>query len=360
MQIFNPVIFAALAEVKNRGLNRFRCSLTGAPYATIDNEEIVLYLQLEHGMNRSHSPERLADAWEMHVLTLSSQPLPSLRSVNTAALASHILKGHQGHARIAVYMLSRLLFPNTFGKPLDSNQLIERAAFAREMHDWIVTCETGPLALLSQKLVAIDAYCAMPLWYELWAFDAAESRYSIHNAKAPVRKAFDEPESLIGNLPAIEAVITFMFELMLYVTQRDGVAGKSGSRMAQRALAIQTERMRVAGIPLHQKREISQADRERIAYQKAVAREAPIRVAHSAIHGKLYAPGENVGSIQAKARETARLIREAKESKAQARQATKTPASPKTGIKIDSERMRAMVSSFAANFGTALLSQKKD
>lgn len=284
-------IALALTDIKDAGLNSYRCYLTGAPYAYIIDSEIEFALESELREDKTLTVGRLVDNWELKAIAISNQMLPSLRGSSSHALIPHLRDGVNGNARIATYMLTRLLFPHIGTKGLESDARRMRAAFSRQCHDWLAGKEMSVLAEMTQRLTAIDAYCAMPLWHSLWSFESIHSDYGVHNAPKAVRAAFYEPESLIGNVATVTAVIEFMFRLMLQITERDGAAGKGGSRLAQRILVLEAEVAKPQPIPMHQKREVSQADLLRMENQRKIAANQTLRIAHSAIHGPKHRPG---------------------------------------------------------------------
>lgn len=317
MHFVSTKIRNAVAEIKERGLNTFRCYLTGSPYATISDEEIEIALESEVLANGNVASERLVDMWEMRVISISQQRLPSLRGITEYALVPHLHRGKNGNVRISTYMLTRLFFPKLGADMLSSDEAMTRARFSRTLHDWLAEADSAFVSNLAQQLAAIDSYCAMPLWHTLWAFDSAHSKLGIDKAPINTRAAFADPESIFdsADYKAIIEVIDYLFQLMLFITERDGVAGKSGSKLAQRILLIQGEELHVAGIPLHQKREVSEADRLRIEQKKAINSRNELRIAHSAIHGPKKLPGGRpIDPIEAMAKQMMEGLKKSKPS----------------------------------------------
>lgn len=340
--IMNPKIFTALEMIKSQRLNTFRCYLTGAPYATIEDEEIAIALESEVLDNASISEERLVDMWEMRVISISQQRLPSLRGISEFALVPHLRSGKSGQVRISTYMLTRLFFPKLGADMLSSNEAMSRARFSRTMHDWLLEADSAFIANLAQQLAAIDSYCAMPLWHTLWAFDSAYSKLGINKAPIHTRMAFVDPETVFdsADYKTVIDVVDYLFNLMLFITERDGVAGKSGSKLAQRILLIQGEELHVAGIPLHQKREVSEADRLRIEQKKAINSRNELRIAHSAIHGKSRLPGgKPVDPIAAMAAELSANL--------------KKKSTPKSKPKKEATKQETLISNFFSNAAAA-------
>lgn len=331
----NPKVFEAIKSIKEQGLNSFRCYLTGAPYATISDDEITIALEAEVLADSTVSAERLVDMWEMRVISISQQRLPSLRGITEYALIPHLRRGKDGQARISTYMLTRLFFPKLGADMLSSEQAMTRARFSRTLHDWLLEGDSEFIGNLCQKLAAIDSYCAMPLWHTLWAFDSAYSKLGIDKAPMNTQLAFSDPETIFdsADYKTIIEVIDYLFRVMLFVTERNGVAGKSGSKLAQRILLIQGEALHVAGIPLHQKRAVSEADRLRIEQKKAINSRNELRIAHSAIHGPKRLPGG--APIDPLARAAAAMMDSLKKDKVKAAKAKpkKEPTASESAMK---------------------------
>lgn len=281
----HPAVSAALNTIKSESMNTFRCSLTGAPYAVIMDDEIMQALESDITANPALKADDLVDAWGLRVVAYANQSLPVLRNANVKALTSILYRGHQGHVRVMTYMLTRLLFPHLGAETPSSDSIIARKEFSREMHDFAITLDSDLVVDLSQKLVAIDAYCSMPYWHTLWAFESQMSKYGIKNASTLVKRAFAEPDSLVGNTLRINEVILFMFNLMMKNLETDGVAGKGGSKLAQEILLINTGLRTVDHVPESQKN-VTEEQRQRVADQRATNTRKELRVAWSAMNGK--------------------------------------------------------------------------
>lgn len=286
----NETIKLALIKIKQDRLNFFRCSLTGAPFAQIMDDEIAMALESIMATNPKVEFDTLIDLWELKQFAYSTRPMPSLTNVNENALVPLLERGADGSARIAAYMLTRLMYPELADTFVSSQAKLERAAFARGMYDWLLTLESDNLVFTSQRMVAIDAYCAMPYWHKLWHFESIHSKFGLQNAHADIKAAFESPDNLIDNLALLERIIHFMFTLMLQVSDRDGIAGRSGSKIAQAVLVYEAAHVKVDTIP-HFQKDVHAEQRARIKWQKALNGAEPVRIAHSAIHGKTYLPG---------------------------------------------------------------------
>ena len=157
MLAFIPTtVTQALEVVKTRKLDQIRCCLTGAPYATVESDEILRALESEYLAHPKSNVDRLVDSWELRALTLNSQMLPSLRGVKQKALIPHMVRGHIGQVRILTYMMTRLMYPNVGGH-FDSEEQRNRMLFAIEFHDAGLAWDESKVAATVQYLVAIDS-----------------------------------------------------------------------------------------------------------------------------------------------------------------------------------------------------------
>lgn len=299
MTLTNPTLQTAFRLIREANLTHIRCSLTGAPYAEIDSDEIVLALEGDIAADPEVTTNRLVDLWELRLLTLSSQPAPFLRGVNSKSLLPLLSRGHTGNVRVLAYLTTRLFFPHIGSEPLPSELARERMLYAAEAYDSFSKLPVPEIAGLVQQLVAVDSYCAMPYWHKLWIFESRFSKLGIETADATVRKAFVEPSRVAADIKVLHSVVTFLFNLMLYASENDSVAGRSGNRMAQQLLMLEAEGP-FATIPRHQK-VMAQADIDRMARARAVNSRQELRIAWSATRGSGYLPGE-LAAFKAKAK----------------------------------------------------------
>jgi hypothetical protein len=329
-------IETALMQIKQSKLNQFRCYLTGAPYATIDDDEIRIALRSIINGDDKIELGRIIDEWELRSLTFSTQLLPSLRGMNQHALKAYLMAGHAGSSRIVTYMMTRLLYPSLEQDKFTNEQRRSRARFSRELYDLCVGQTDDIIAALVQELAAIDSYCAMPLWHTLWAFHSSLSKYGIHEAPANVQRAFNDPESLLVDFESIRSVIIWLFKLMLHITERDGVAGKSGSKMAQEILMLDAEKRNVTHIPEHQKKGLDIA-RQRIRDERDVNSRKELRIAHSATHGKGSLPNlgnDKGGDLDFAARLVKLQLAKQREKTEKVKEPKPRAEKPKTSLQI--------------------------
>ncbi len=341
---------AAHKSIIDAGLNQVRCSLTGAPYATVESDEILMALEGDFASNPSITASRLYDNWELRVLALSSQPSPLLRGAQEKALVPLLSRGHSGNVRLLVYLTTRLFYPHLGSTPMHTDFALERKEFAATAYDFYMRESNESIEPMIQKLIAVDSYCSMPHWHKMWIFDSRFSAYGIHKADVKVRKAFAEPAKIMADSKALPAVITFLFELMLYASSNDSNVGRSGNRLSQQLLTIDG-RGPIDGVPMHQKT-LSQADIDRMARAKAVNSKQELRVAWSATHGKGYLTARDA---------VKKSVELPKDSKASTPKAKKEKPKSALDLKFDSALAAFTKSSnfadLSAAFGTML---KKD
>jgi hypothetical protein len=284
-----PIVSNALIEIQNRGLNKIRCAITGAPYATLESDEILQSLRSDVENDPSLTQERLVDNWELKALTFNSQVLPSLRGVNTKALVPMLNSGAKGSVKILTYFLTRLLYPQIGAEPKSSEFLKERMLFAIHMYDSALEWDSMKTSSYVQQLSVIDSYCSMPYWHTLWAFESAFSKFGLAKSPKIVQETFADPLRITEDMTRIDAVVTYLYELMLHVAERDGVAGKSGNKLAQEIMFMSAAALPKIVIP-HFQKTLSDADKLRLENKRRVDSKTELRVAHSAIHGKKFAP----------------------------------------------------------------------
>lgn len=279
------LIEITLAEIKQQGLNRIRCYLTGAPYATLEDDEIRLALRSDIEGDETITYARLIDNWHLKALTFNSQVIPSLRGLNEKTLVPFMSAGHKGQVKALTFLLTRLLHPHLGSKPMATDKARERMLFAVNTYDAVVEWEAFRVNELVQQMVAIDAYCAMPYWHTLWAFESTFSPYGIEKAPKKIKWLFEDPSQLANDSKLIDELIAYMYKLMLYVVERDGVAGRGGNKLSQQILIFQQARLPELR-PAPGQKQVSQADMLRIKNREAINSRNELRIAHSAIHGK--------------------------------------------------------------------------
>ena len=334
---------AALDQIKQLGLNRFRCNLTGAPYATLDDYQILVALRAmseDNGvMSVEAAIERLVDEWQLKALAFNSRPQPALIGVKTKALAS-ILAANGGQVQVLTYLMTRLFFPHLGSEPMESGKQRDRMMFAIELHDSASVWDINEVSAIVQQLVTIDSYMSMPYWHTLWAFESAWSKVGLAKSPAAIQEAFANPSVMVTNKSRINDIVKFMFELMLHCAERDGVAGKSGNRLAQEIMFISAQALPKIVIP-HFQKTLSEADRLRLEKKRQIDSKKELRIAHSAINGKKHLPGAPMFEVNRAAAELKASMAKKKES------ATKEKKDSKSISKIDPK--------FAAAFNKLVL-----
>lgn len=273
------------AKVTELGLDRMRCCLTGAPYATLDSDEVLMAIEGDVLSNPGVSDDRILDMAELRALTFNMQPMPSLRGVQAKALVPLMSRGQAGQVRLMTYLLTRLFYPQTTAVDrLDTTLAKDRMLFSTGMFESAMKWPSPIVATYVQHLVAIDSFCAMPYWHKTFAFESSLSKVGLKHAPMLVQRAFHEPTIMIEDMPRVQKVIAFLFIIMLQVAERNTIAGRSGNRLSQNVLFLTAPEARTQSIP-HFQKELSQADIDREAKFRAINSTQETRIAWSATHG---------------------------------------------------------------------------
>lgn len=334
MSTVNSKVQSALIEIQNLGLDKIRCYLTGAPYATLATEEIVHSLESELDNDPSATIDNLVDSWQLKALTFNTQLLPMLRGVKEKSLVRFMRDGHNGQVKALGYLVTRLLYPHLGAEPLHTEVARERMLFATHLYDTATKWEPLRVAGLVQQLVVVDSYCSMPYWHTLWAFESSLSKLGIQKAPKRIQETFADPLRVTEDVTRLDEVIKYLYELMLFVTERDGVAGKSGNRMAQQIMLIVARHIPKQVIP-HFQKQLSPADIQRMEDRRRLDSRNELRVAHSAIHGKKTPINYHDNPLWQMAQGLKSNVKKANESK------PKAEPKPKKTTQIDPKFMAA-------------------
>ena len=290
----NAQITQALAEIKQQGLNRIRCVLTGAPYATLEDAEIILALEGDVEANPNVSVDRLVDNWHLRALTLNSHVMPSLRAASAKGLIPLVRKGADGHARILVYLLTRLLVPlNAAERGFDSEKLELRMRFSAKMYDTAIQWPVADLTELAQELIVIDSYCSMPYWHKLHVFGRL-SKLGIWAQNQALQRLFSDPLEIAESAMRVKMLVKYMYKCLIHVVETDGSAGYGGNRLSQQVLYVTASEIHIQGLPKHQEKPATQAQLDYQAKMRAVNSTPQARIAWSATFGH----GTKMGEIK--------------------------------------------------------------
>jgi len=284
----------ALAQIIDSKSDRIRCVLSGAPYATIDSDEIRNALQSYRRGNMTATTENLLDSWDLQLLTFCSGVAPSLRNRNHYSLAMIADSGPNGAARVLTYYMARLMYPVPHNATLlSSTKATERMHFARELFDSLAQVGSDGLAESVQGLAACDAWLALGRWNRLGLFQTQATKnglYAKHNGK--IRGWFIDPESMPRTIESVKAIIRAM-QIMLVVATQDGhpIPGE-GSRESLNLLTDLPSALPVPQQPVKRKENDSYAAQmAEIAFIKEMNNRPEVRIAWSATHGKGHVAG---------------------------------------------------------------------
>jgi hypothetical protein len=195
-----------------------------------------------------------------------------------------------------------------------------------------------------QQLVVVDAYCSMPYWHTLWAFESQFSKFGLAKSPKRVQDTFADPLRIVDDMTHIDDVIKYLYELMLHVSERDGVNGRSGNKLAQEIMFVSAAMMPKIVIP-HFQKTLSEADKLRLEEKRRIDSRTELRVAHSAIHGKKTPINYHDNVAWQLAQELKQNMKKANESK---------PAKPKTETKPKESKTK-IDPRFAAAFNSLVI-----
>lgn len=279
------IIETAIVTIQNQGLNKIRCCLTGAPYATLDENEIRYDLKAMLDNEPKLSLDSLMDTWELKALTFNSQMLPILRGVNPKSLLSFMQTGHAGQVKALTYLLTRLLYPSLNENVINTEMMRERMLFATHLYDAAIEWEEMRTMSHVQQLVMVDSYVSMPYWHGIWAFESSLSKMGLDKAPKSVRETFADPMRIAEDHKTIDSLIKYMYELMIHCAETDGAVGRPGNRLSQQIMLVQAAHLPKQVIP-HFQKTLSEADKIRMENRRRMESKNQLKFAHSAIHGK--------------------------------------------------------------------------
>ena len=225
--IENPAVVSALAMIESEGLNKMRCVLTGAPYATIDTAEIKMTLESLAGNNFNLTADFLLDKWNLNLFTMCSKPGPLF--VNRQELALSELahaNSAASHARIITHYLSKFFYSTGLQKrSFNSDRLIDRMHFTIEWHDYLSQVEIETLRKLSFRLAACDGWLSFSDWKELNLFRTFNNKAAINSPEyAYLRSALAFPIDMDVATVSLEKLIASLESIVATTEATGGVA----------------------------------------------------------------------------------------------------------------------------------------
>lgn len=116
-----------LELICDRELNRITCAETGTQYATIDDDEIRLCLEMEVGISPFITIDELIESWSMRHYIVCSGLAPSIRFHKDRNTMLRLSKGQDGKAKVLCYLAGRLFFEALIPSRLIKSTEIRRA-----------------------------------------------------------------------------------------------------------------------------------------------------------------------------------------------------------------------------------------
>lgn len=292
-----------LTQIQEEKLNRMRCVLTGAPYATIDSNEVWHYLNSTLAANPKMSHDQLLDSWDLVMLSMCSRVGPALMNRKRFALVMLLndVREERGLARLITFYLTRFFYSfDHHNKGFNSQHAIDRMHFAIEWFDYLSGQSLNDLTRLAYRICADDAWLPLDRWRHMGLFS---NRSRTHGIMAPehltLRAWTLNPSAMPVTIAAANEALDSLISILVQQELQGGVADLApanvesievlkevAAALSLSPVMIEVERMR----------ESSDAATAAQAEQSYLVRERltrkPVTVIHSALHGKGKLPGE--------------------------------------------------------------------
>lgn len=325
----------ALAQIKEQNLNRMRCILTGAPYATVDDSEVRLALMGYVGERLEVPVDELLDKWDLNLLAMCSKVGPAFMNRKTVTLKEMIREGSvAGYARLLTFYLTRFFYSfDHFGQGMSSQRSIERLHFAIDWHDFFMGLDVQELRVAAFRLASDDGWLNLGLWKQLGLFHVrARTNGIITPEFSTLRQATFHPDGLPVTLESFHGLMDDLTTLMIR-SEALGLGPAhiappnqesiSIAQMVADLLGIENKAVEITApaIPLNPE---TAAEAEMWAEYTERVTGRKVKLTYSAIHGPGFAPGE-------KGRYRAKAAKPATESKPKAEKPIKAKiAKPRT------------------------------
>lgn len=214
----HPGVVAAMAEIKASNLNRMRCILTGAPYATIDDSELELTLTAYAGSDFAMTCDQLMDKWDLNLLAMCSKVGPALMNRKEITL-SEIARTDSvgGYARLLTFYLTRFFYSfDHFKLGMTTTRSIERLHFAIDWHDFLVTLDLETLRRAAFRLASDDGWLQLGFWKDLGLFHIrARTNGIVSEEFTTLRQATLRPDAMPVTLESFHGLMDDLTTLMI-------------------------------------------------------------------------------------------------------------------------------------------------
>ena len=170
----NPAkIEELLIEIVEGGLNTLRCAITGAPYATISDDDIRLALKAIVASAPLAGADKWLSDWQANLVVMSSRPCPALaikREVNIAEFAR--ADNRDGYSRIIAMLLTQFYFSKhamDFLSKSKSTSVLQveqqRQLFTADAYDVAMTeMEFDQLKSVATQLMTCSSWLPLSSW----------------------------------------------------------------------------------------------------------------------------------------------------------------------------------------------------
>ena len=319
----DSLVESTLAEIEAGNQNRMRCILSGAPYATVDSEEIRIFLKAARAANPALDAEQLMDAWDLSLLSMCSRPAPTLQNRKQFSLRE-VASGKSGYAKVISFYLTRFFYSfNHFGRGMSTTRSISRMHFAADWFDMLDSLGEKTLRNLTFRLATDDSWLQLDLWKELGLMNNRSRTNGIMAPQHAKLRAWTlVPDSMPVSVSALHDLLDSLVEILVATEITGGVAAIASAN--QESINLAEEVARALGIePKPVTAVVVKEDPFGVAYAEHLQyidtlTGRPIKQAWSVVHGKGTLPGQGGPIKQAKAEKTPTVKAAAKPKKAKA------------------------------------------
>lgn len=345
---YPPAVQAALRMIQESGLDKMRCVLTGAPYGTIDSEEIAATLIAASNGNYLIDPEILMDSWDLTLLTQCSRISPALTNRKVLTL-QQIMAGQNGKARLLTFYMTRFFYSHDHkARGNSSTILVERMHFAREMYDTLIEefseSDLDEVAKLLLQIAHCDAWLNLQEWKHLRLMNPRTKENGIATEELADFRAWTlAPMTMPVTVEALTHVAESLTRLMLATVLADGNPADIANTNLE-SINVAQELARVFGTGTryieHVKTEAEIVNEEQLEIAEFFNRvtNKTVKIAWSATHGRGFTAGSkgpmNVRKHKAESPEARKELKAAKTPKA--------PKEKKLGAGVKADLLAAM------------------
>lgn len=287
-----------LTTIKEENSNRMRCILTGAPYATLDDNEICKFILTQINSNTAMSDDNVIDAWSLTALSMASRVGPALQNQKEFTLHSLLDGTAYGYARLITFYMTRFFFDVAESdKKLISTRSVSRMHFASHWFDYLIGLEINSLEKITLRIAADDNWLPLHYWKSTPLFDKNATVNGLYAKKHESLLGWvRDPEAMPVAIKAVHKWLDSMIDILVASEIQGGVAHIASA--SKQSMLVVNE---VANALSMDKRPVTtrfpvdtynQQVTEYLEYVDTVTNRPIAKISWSRTHGKGYLPGE--------------------------------------------------------------------